>query len=102
MNPSDLLASIEAGNPPAVLDVRTNWEFDRGRVPGAIHIPFWTLLGRLSEISAYRETPMVVYCELGPRAWMAGTALRLCGFRGVQYLDGHMAHWRRHRLPQEK
>ena len=102
MTASDLVARIAAGTPPAILDVRTRWEFAGGHVPGAVHIPFWTLLARLPEISAKREKPLVVYCELGPRAWMAGAALRLCGFRHVEYLDGHMANWRRSRLLQEK
>ena len=101
MRASELRARIEAGEPPAVLDVRTRWEFERGHVPGAIHIPFWTLPGRLREIDAQRERPLVVYCEMGPRAWMAGAALTLLGFRHVGYLAGHMARWRRDGFPQE-
>src|SRR6266536_3587574 len=63
-----LLAPIGAGTAPVVVDVRTRREYDSGHVPGAIHIPFYSLLARQAEIPGSRDEPVVVYCERGPRS----------------------------------
>ena len=101
ISPNQLLERINAGTAPTILDVRSAWEYRRGHVPGAIHLPFWTLEGRVSDIPGSIDDPIVVYCGHGPRAWMAGAALRRHGFRHVMYLNGHMHGWRRSCLPEE-
>jgi len=90
-----LLGQIEAGTAPTILDVRSRREFAAGHVPGALHLPFWTLPARLSDIPSSPADPIVVYCGHGPRAYMAGAVLRASGFRRVMYLAGHMLKWRR-------
>src|SRR5262249_60488562 len=42
VTPDALLASIRSGSAPVIVDVRTQREYDRGHVPGASHIPFYT------------------------------------------------------------
>jgi len=96
--PSVLLARIDAGAAPAVLDVRSGWEFARGHVPGALHVPFWKIGARVSAIPASAEDDVVVYCGHGPRAWIAAAALRRLGFPRVTLLAGHWRGWRRARL----
>ena len=102
MTASDLLARISAGTAPAILDVRSPAEFTDGHVPGARNIPFWKLLGRAPGTLPSVDDPLVVYCGHGPRAWLAGAALRQRGFRRVEYLEGHMSEWRRAGLREEK
>jgi rhodanese-related sulfurtransferase len=99
---SDLLARISTRTAPAVLDVRSRAEFAHEHVPGAIHAPFWTLLAGRVPVALSPENPVVVYCGHGPRAWLAGAALRRRGFRRVAYLDGHMSGWRRDGLREER
>jgi rhodanese-related sulfurtransferase len=96
-----LLAQIENGTAPTILDVRSRREFARGHVPGARHIPFWTVLTRVSEIPTSPADPIVVYCGHGPRAYIAGAALRVAGFRRVVYLTGHMLKWKQLGLRQD-
>lgn len=101
ISPRQLLDKIKAGAAPTILDVRSAWEYSRGHVPGAIHLPFWTPQGRVSEVSGSIDDPIVVYCGHGPRAWMAGAILHRHGFRKVMYLAGHMHGWRQAHLPEE-
>jgi rhodanese-related sulfurtransferase len=101
ITPTTLMARIDAGAAPTVLDVRSRREFVGGHVPGALHIPFWTLPIRVSGIPTPPAEAIVVYCGHGPRAYMAGAVLRLSGFRRVVYLEGHMRMWRRAGLRQE-
>ena len=101
VTPQALLAAIDAGTAPVIVDVRTRREYDAGHVPGAIHVPFYTLLVRQDDIPGPRERPVVVYCEHGPRAGVARLALRMTGFTDVRYLDGHMAGWKVQGLRRE-
>jgi rhodanese-related sulfurtransferase len=102
MTPQDLTARIEAGDAPAILDVRSRWEYRQGHVPGAMFMPFWAVPFLAWRITSKREDPLVVYCGHGPRAWMAGAALRSRGFRDIQYLDGHWNAWTREGRPVER
>lgn len=102
MTPTELLALIDSGRRPAILDVRSEWEYRRGHVPGAVHIPFWKVGTRLGEVPGKKSEPLVVYCGHGPRAWRAGGVLRRHGFTHITYLKGHMHGWRRAGLREEK
>jgi rhodanese-related sulfurtransferase len=99
---SDLLGQIDAGNAPAILDVRSAHEFARGRVPGAVNRPFWAVLLGLARVPFNRDEPVVVYCQHGPRARIAARGLHRLGFRHVTYLKGDMAGWRRAGLREER
>jgi rhodanese-related sulfurtransferase len=125
---AELIHLIDAGRAPAILDVRTPEEFAAGHVPGAINVPFQDvgrrfverglpLAGRFhlrqgyggqvasrptSDTSRPPMEPIVIYCGHGPRAWLAGAALRRRGFRAFEYLKGHMAAWRRAGMLEER
>lgn len=102
MTAEDLLERIRAGTAPAILDVRSAGEFAGGHLPGAVHIPFWRVRARVAEVPAGRDEELVVYCGHGPRALIAGRALRRRGFTRVAYLDGHFSTWRRDGRPEER
>jgi rhodanese-related sulfurtransferase len=101
ITPQALATQLEGGHAPLVLDVRSQAEFHQGHVPGAIHIPFWKVGTAGAQIPAAAADPVVVYCGHGPRAWIAGAALRRRGFGRLIYLAGHMAGWRKAGLPEE-
>jgi len=94
-----LIAAIEHGTPPAIIDVRTAGEYKKGHIPGAVHIPFYSLWSRAESIEADKQDPVVVYCAHGPRAGVAKFALWTLGYDHVVYLDGHMAKWKDRGLP---
>jgi rhodanese-related sulfurtransferase len=96
---TELTQTIASGAPPTIIDVRSSREYKRGHVPGARHLPFWRAFGEADQLDAPRDRPVVLYCEHGPRAWIAGFALRRHGFTQVRYLAGHMSGWRRAGMP---
>lgn len=77
-----------------ILDVRQPEEFRVGHVPGAINVPQEHLAGRLDELEATPDTPVVVYCERGGRASKAASLLLDAGYRDVLHLEGDMSGWR--------
>jgi rhodanese-related sulfurtransferase len=96
-----LIDQINGQRAPIIIDVRSKREFDEGHVPGARHIPFWRMASKADEMATFRENPIVLYCGHGPRAYLAGAALRRRGFSNVAYLTGHMKRWKAMNLPLE-
>jgi rhodanese-related sulfurtransferase len=101
MKPLDLLAAIDAGTAPPIVDVRTRREFSHGHVPGAINVPLSSLMFDASNLPVPHDTGVIIYCGHGPRARMAAAAMRRAGFLKITYLDGHMSAWRRAGLREE-
>ena len=102
MFPQELANKIAAGQAPAVVDVRTGFEFKAGHIPGAINAPIWKIMLRLVSLPQDKNGILVVLCELGPRAVIGKLLLGFLGYRDVTLLTGHMAAWRRLGLPMMK
>lgn len=66
------------------VDVRAADEFAAGHVPGAINIPHDQMPQRWTELEAYRDRPMVVYCRTGRRSAIALQTLNARGFTKAQ------------------
>jgi len=97
----DLLKEMQGDNPPLVVDVRSQGEYDRDHVPGAVHIPFLSIGSGLRKIDYSKHDPVVLYCEHGPRSGIAGFSLFLSGYDRVYSLEGHMKAWRKNEFPIE-
>jgi len=98
---ADLLARIDRGEHPPILDVRTEREFAAGHVPGAVNIPFGEIRSRLREVPGAATDDLILYCGHGPRAYVAAAALRKGGRTRLTYLDGHWSAWERAGLRAE-
>ncbi len=92
---STLHSLVDQGESPVIVDVRSEDEYAAGHIPGAIHIPFYSIGKRYEEISSDKNTPVVIYCAHGPRAWWASFVLRRKGFRQVTTLEGHFKEWQK-------
>jgi len=101
MTAAELVARIESGSAPVVLDVRTAEEYEAGHIPGAINISHTELGGRLSELEVYKDKEIVVHCGAGGRASLAEEILLEEGFADVRDLEGHMQKWQENGYPIE-
>jgi NADPH-dependent 2,4-dienoyl-CoA reductase/sulfur reductase-like enzyme/rhodanese-related sulfurtransferase len=72
-----------------LIDVRTEGEFDRGSIPGAINIPVDEIREKQSEIS---NKNLLVTCQVGQRGHTASLLLKELGFNAVN-LDGGYLLW---------
>jgi NADPH-dependent 2,4-dienoyl-CoA reductase/sulfur reductase-like enzyme/rhodanese-related sulfurtransferase len=81
----------KAGDSWARVDVRTREEYDSGHLEGATHIPVEELRTRLREIP--RGKPVVVYCAVGMRGYIAQRLLTQSGFADTQNLTGGYMSW---------
>jgi len=69
-----------------ILDVRTPGEVRMGAVPGCLNIPVDSLRERIGEIPTGK--PVIVYCRVGIRAYIACRILMQNGFNEVYNLAG--------------
>ena len=83
-----------------VLDVREDWEFGRGRVPGAVSVPLGRLASRAEELP--RDKPWVVICQSGNRSLAATEFLLSRGFDGAVSARGGTNAWARGNRPLER
>jgi rhodanese-related sulfurtransferase len=69
-----------------VVDVRTDHEWEAGRIAGATHLPLAELAQRAGEID--RERPVLLYCRGGNRSTMAAAALADAGYDAAKLSEG--------------
>jgi rhodanese-related sulfurtransferase len=85
------LAQLYATGAVTVIDVREEWEYADGRVPGATLIPLGTLADRVDEIPVDR--PVVIVCRTDNRSGQAARFLRQQGLDNIHRMLGGMVAW---------
>ena len=79
------LKDIDLGN-KTLVDVRTADEYSLGTIRNAINIPLDELRDRIQEIPA--DKPVIVFCAIGLRGYLAQKILMGRGFKDVRNLSG--------------
>lgn len=77
---------VQQKNEVMLIDTRTPEEFSFGSIPGAINIPLDDLRDRMSEVPASK--PVVLFCAVGLRGYLAQRILMGNGYRNVRNLSG--------------
>jgi sulfur-carrier protein adenylyltransferase/sulfurtransferase len=87
----DLKQRIERGDDLQLIDVREEWEWKLGRIPGAQLMP----LSRFPEEaeSLDRDREVVLYCKVGARSLRAAEYLADLGYSKVGNLSGGILRW---------
>jgi hydroxyacylglutathione hydrolase len=96
--PDDLLKRMGERD-LTVVDVRTDAEWEAGRLPGSIHLRLEDLEQRLHEID--RGKPVATLCRTGARSSTAASILLRAGFTQVANLHGGISACRASGLPVE-
>ena len=75
-----------------LIDVRTPVEFANGTIDGAINIPLDDMRRQLDRIP--RDKPIVLFCGVGLRGYLASNILKQRGFKDVRNLSGGIKTYR--------
>lgn len=78
-----------------VIDVREPFEWDAGRISGAVHVPLAEVPRRLDEVAPELDTPVLLYCAAGARSARAAEFMARSGYTDVVSLKATTADWRR-------
>jgi sulfur-carrier protein adenylyltransferase/sulfurtransferase len=87
--------SEHLGNGITLVDVRDSEEWDRGHIPGAVHVPRGYLESRIEGAVSDRGQRVVLYCATGQRSALAAHTLReLLGYQNVASMTGGITLWK--------
>jgi molybdopterin/thiamine biosynthesis adenylyltransferase/rhodanese-related sulfurtransferase len=83
------------GNGLVLVDVREGEEFERERIPGAVHVPRAYLESRIEGAVSDRDAHVVLYCASGQRSALAADTLQeLLGYTNVESMTGGITLWK--------
>jgi rhodanese-related sulfurtransferase len=101
MQAGELLQRIKSSRAPVVVDTRSEMEFRKGHIPGAINAPVRKILLNRAQLPPDKNSEMVITCMHGQRATMARFLLGLYGYRNTTLLEGFLEDWKAAGLPIE-
>ena len=81
-----------------LIDVREPYEWEAGRIAGAVHIELERLAGRSDELA--KDRPVIFQCRVGRRSALASEAFRAAGYDAYN-LGGGIQAWVEAGLPIE-
>jgi rhodanese-related sulfurtransferase len=76
---------------PVLVDVREDNEWEKSRIPGAIHVGRGVLEIGIESRVPEKSTPIVVYCQSGRRSAVAADVLMKMGYTNVSSLAGGLS-----------
>lgn len=85
------VATVKDRDDVYVLDVREQWEYDEGHIPGVTLLPMGEVPARLDEIPTDKE--VIVTCRSGNRSGQVTDFLRQSGFDNVHNMRGGIVAW---------
>ncbi len=98
----ELAALQKSSTSPVLVDVREDNEWDKSRIPGAIHVGRGVLEANIESRVPEKSTPVVVYCQSGSRSAVATDVLTKMGYTNVSSLAGGLAGYVAAGLPVDK
>jgi adenylyltransferase/sulfurtransferase len=91
IDPMEVKAKIDRGDPFVLIDVREPHEYQICRIPYAKLIPLGDLPKRVNELDSADE--IVAHCKSGMRSAKAVDFLKQAGFRKVRNMKGGILAW---------
>ena len=87
----ELHKRVTSDDPPAILDVRFNAEWEDGHIRGAVHVE----AGRLpsGELPLPKDRTIAAHCVHGIRSAAALSVLARRGYRDLVLIDGGVQEW---------
>ena len=85
------LSKLMLKNKINLVDVRKNYEVEKGIIKGAIHIPMSLVNEWLP--SQNIESHWVFYCHIGVRSAQVGLIAENLGFKNIYNLSGGVVAW---------
>jgi rhodanese-related sulfurtransferase len=93
---------LDAGERFTLVDVREDNEWDRGRLPGAIHIGKGVIERDIENAVPDKAATLVLYCGGGFRSALAADNLQKMGYTNCISMDGGWRSWTEAGFPTEK
>jgi len=101
ISPAEAAHLLDEAEPPLLLDVREQNEWDLSHLPDAVHVPLSAVRQRIEDVEPDRTRSIVTYCARGNRSRFAALDLEELGYQRVASLAGGIVDWESSGLPVE-
>lgn len=103
-------ARLDRGEVDIILDVREPDEWQRGHIPGAVHIPMGLVQEQADSkspdadpaLTSDPDARIVVHCAQGVRSLLSADALKKMGYSGVVSMSDGIIGWAKQGFPIER
>ncbi|MGB6199796.1 MAG: rhodanese-like domain-containing protein [Candidatus Acidiferrales bacterium] len=93
---------MDAGEKFLLVDVREDNEWERGHIPGAVHMGRGIIERDIEQAVPDHGATLVLYCGGGFRSALAADNLQKMGYTNVISMDGGWRGWNEAGLPTKK
>jgi rhodanese-related sulfurtransferase len=93
---------MDAGEKFLLVDVREDNEWERGHIPGAIHMGRGIIERDIEQAVPDHDAAIVLYCGGGFRSALSAENLQKMGYTNVISMDGGWRHWTEAGFPTVK
>jgi len=97
----DFLESLRQNKEFNLIDVREKDEWDKGRIPGAIHLSKGVIERDIEDEIPDKNEEVILYCGGGYRSALAADNLQKMGYKNVKSLAGGWRGWTNKNYPAE-
>ena len=89
----EVMARLENGDAPTLVDVREESEWERGHLPGAVHLGKGVIERDAGKVFPDPDQELILYCGGGYRSVLAAENLQKMGYTSVVSMDGGFRGW---------
>ena len=101
-NVADVKRRMDSGEKFLLVDVREDNEWEKGHVPGAVHMGRGVIERDIETQVPETATKMILYCGGGFRSALVADNLQKMGYTNVESMDGGWKGWVAAGLPTKK
>jgi rhodanese-related sulfurtransferase len=98
----EIKSRLDRGDKFVLVDVREESEWQKDRLPGAIHMSKGVIERDIEHKVPDLDAEMVLYCGGGFRSALAADNLQTMGYKNVISMDGGVRGWREKGYPMTK
>ena len=92
-NVEDVKRRMDSGEKFLLVDVREDNEWEKGHVPGAVHMGRGVIERDIETQVPETSTKMILYCGGGFRSALVADNLQKMGYKNVESMDGGWKGW---------
>lgn len=74
---------------PTIIDIRDNYSYNEGHIPGALNIPYYSLLSNYS-IYLNKHDKYYLYCNYGTQSKEISDRLNMFGYNTSYVKEGYL------------
>lgn len=101
-NVPDVKRRMDSGEKMLLVDVREDHEWEKGHLPGAVHMGRGVIERDIEKAVPNTSTKLVLYCGGGFRSALVADNLQKMGYTNVESMDGGWRGWTEAGLPAER